>query len=77
MTSGGTAAETLQQRRQVFGLCRPRVDGDGLLGLPLALLVAPPGEDRSLQVGGIDHNAAEPVSLLAGSCAGRISSAIW
>ena len=55
--------EPLQQGRQVLCFFGARVDGDGLLGLPFAIVVPPPCEDGPLQVGGVDHHAAETIRL--------------
>ena len=54
-------AKAFEQVRQVVGIRRDGVDGDRLFRLPFAVFIAPPGKDRALQVGGVDHHAAEPV----------------
>ena len=50
-----------EQIWQIIGIGWLRIDGDGFLGLECAVIIAPPGEDRTLKVGGVYDNPAEPV----------------
>src|SRR6056297_1325111 len=56
-------AEALQEWWQIFSVFWAWINGDDLLGLPHPVVIAPPCEDRALQVGGVHDHTAEAVGL--------------